>query len=105
VLPTNLRIQIVSPGKWILHPPPSRVVVTGVGPIGIDAITIKKDELMNGYLNLKDYFRTVSPGKNTISFDFPVWLPEEKKTVTIRKTLDLELTAEQIASFSDGASR
>ena len=100
--PLSSDFKIISPGKWSLRPQSNRIIVTGSGTFTTQPIT--KEEPIVGFMNLKNYFISVTSGKNVISFEFPVKLPDEKRVVTIRKDLEVELTDEQVAHFSEPAA-
>jgi hypothetical protein len=62
--------------------------------------TLGAGDCMTLFFDLKELFASVMPGKNTVTFELTVPVISDGGTVSLRKTIELNLTAEQAASVS-----
>ena len=92
ILSTDVRP--LSGGTWKYNPPSDSIVGTGTGSFG--PITLKKGDCIPVWHGLNDLFTQVSAGKNTIVLELTLRVLNDKKTIKLRASAEVDLTPEQI---------
>lgn len=100
--PLSGDLRIVAAGNWRATPPSSSVIVAGVGPLVVEHV--KAGKCLTGFFDLKDLFASISAGKNTVTFELSLTILSDNKTVKLRKTVELEISAEQAKRFAEQAT-
>jgi hypothetical protein len=95
-------LKIVAAGNWKTIPQSSSVFEAGVGPLIVERMRAGK--CITSIFNLKELFASVGTGKNTVTFELRLTSISDNKTIKLRKTVELDVSAEQAKYFEEQAA-